>query len=506
MSVLIQRTYGHTAHEIAEGYGDKIGDKVGGLMEIVDNFTSQTVWRSKYYENINAGMTEAQAIKDADQFAENVIGGRSKGNQPTIFHAKNPVTKMLTAFQLEVANQYGYMFKDMPQEIGKEAIGKLTKGYATMFVGAYVFNALYSSLTGRDAAFDPIGIIEELIRDLAGDEDEEDKVANAISGLASNIAEEIPFVGGLLGGGRIPISSALPYNASISDAYADVVDGDWKSILDEMSKPFYYGLMPMGGGQLRKTVQGLSMFDKDLPVSGSYTKSGNLRFPVEDTVLNKFQAALFGQYASKNARDYFDNERQPLEEERIEEYASLDIPIKDYWEYRDGLKKQKTVEQKFDYIAGLDFPVAKKNIMINNAVKRKEKIDLTDYSKYGSYAEFDFAIHYPGQYAVSKAIADNVEVYKRYLSKINDITADKDESGESISGSRKEKVINYLNDLNIDYGKKIILFKNEYPADDSYNEDIIEYLNGRKDLKYEDLETILKELDFTVEADGTVRW
>ncbi len=60
---------------------DKIGDKVGGLMEIVDNFTSQTVWRSKYHENIKSGMSEAQAIKDADQFAENVIGGRSKGNR-----------------------------------------------------------------------------------------------------------------------------------------------------------------------------------------------------------------------------------------------------------------------------------------------------------------------------------------------------------------------------------------------------------------------------------------
>ena len=62
------------------------------------------------------------------------------------------------------------------------------------------------------------------------------------------------------------------------------------------------------------------MFDKDLPVSGSYTKSGNLRFPVEDTFLNKLQAGVFGQYASSNAREYFDRGQSPLKEKQIQEY------------------------------------------------------------------------------------------------------------------------------------------------------------------------------------------
>lgn len=525
---------------------DKIGEKVGGLMEIVDNFTSQTVWRSKYYENIKAGMTEAQAIKDADQFAENVIAGRSKGNQPTIFHAKNPVTKMLTAFQLEVSNQYGYMFKDMPQEIGKEAIGKLAKGYATMFVGAYAYNALYSSLTGRDAAFDPIGIIEDFIKDLGGDDDEEDKVANAIGGLASNVAEEIPFVGGLLGGGRIPISSALPYNASISDAYADIVDGDWKSVLDEMSKPLYYGVLPMGGGQIRKTVQGLAMFDDEHPVSGSYTKSGNLRFPVEDTIAKRFQAALFGQYASSNAREYFDRGEAPLKEKQIQEYADLEMPIRDYWDYRKGLKKQEKLEDKFEYIADLDVSTEQKNIMINNVVDRKEKVDMSNYDDFANFEEFDFYTkntekynflqengisyseyksdekqkekyddiyswykNYPEKVTVSKAVTSNVIEYKRYTSDLNDIRADKDANGKTINGSAKAKKIDYINGLDLDYGQKIILYRSQFNSESdktAYNADIVEYLNSRNDLSYDEIVTILKELDFKVYADGTVEW
>ena len=87
-----------------------------------------------------------------------------------------------------------------------------------------------------------------------------------------------------------------------------------------------------------------------------------------------------------------------------------------------------------------------------------------------------------------------------------DIKADKDSSGKSINGSRKEKVIDYINNLDIDYGEKIILFKSEYTADDTYNWDIIDYLNGRDDISYAEMETILKELGFTVSADGSISW
>ena len=87
-----------------------------------------------------------------------------------------------------------------------------------------------------------------------------------------------------------------------------------------------------------------------------------------------------------------------------------------------------------------------------------------------------------------------------------DIKADKDEYGKSISGSRKEKVIDYINNLDIDYGARLILFKSEYNADDTYNYDIIDYLNSREDISYEEMETILKELGFIVRSDGTILW
>jgi hypothetical protein len=93
-----------------------------------------------------------------------------------------------------------------------------------------------------------------------------------------------------------------------------------------------------------------------------------------------------------------------------------------------------------------------------------------------------------------------------YSSDLYDIKADKDTKGKSISGSRKKKVIEYINGLDADIGEKMILFKSEYNADDTYNYEIIDYLNNIADISYEDMETILKELGFKVDSKGNVTW
>ncbi len=582
---------------------DKIGSKVGWLMESIDSFTSQTVWRSKYIENIAEGMSENEAIKNADQFSANVMASRSRGDLPTVFDSKNPFTKVLTAFQVEVSNQYGYMFKDMPQDMAEKSKARLVKGYLTMFVGAYAYNALYSKFVGRDAAFDPIGIIEDVLQDLGVigdnwlpveilealgllDEDDEDEetdvsdVFDAIGNFGKNVAEEIPYVGGLLGGGRIPISSALPYDGHISELwdstmgiaselnFEEGMPGFWasakeavksnnfKNLTRELLNPVYYLAMPMGGGQLRKINQGLKMFfDKDLPIAGSYTDSGNLRFPVEKTPGNVLQAALFGQYANKNAQTYFDEGYEPLKEKQIQEFKDLDLPIADYWKIREGLSELKpeegktkvTLNQKGDYIGGLDLPISKKNILINNIADREKKINMADYDKFPSFEVFDFAKKNPELYKVLQKegisvreykekhekstfmrtddfswAADNpgkasfgtvfkggIKEYRGYTGKLYELKADKDSNGKTINGSSKKKKTEYIWSLPIDEGQKAILYRSLFDSKADkrkYNGYIINYLKSRNDISYEDKKTILTELDFKIDDKGRITW
>lgn len=549
---------------------DKVGDKVGWLMEAIDSFTSQTVWRSKYLENISNGMSENEAIKSADQFAEDVIGGRSRGNAPTIFDSKNPLVKTLTAFQLEVNNQYGYMFKDMPSDLRNESTGKLVKGYVTMFVGAYVYNALYSSLTGRDAAFDPIGIVEDLLRDLGlGDDDEEEEIApvDVAMNLTDNVLDELPFVGGLLGGGRVPLSSAMPYGGimeAIEGTMQDASEGNVKSLTQEWLNPVWYLALPMGGGQIKKSVQGLKMFDDDLPIAGSYTDSGNLRFPVEDTPKNRVKAAIFGQYANKNAQKYFDEGFAPLKEKQIKEYVDSDLPIADYWKYREGLKKFNKQDDKVDYINGLDISKEQKDVLksylydeegykeenpekyafLENegigflgykeldeetqeswswAFKHQDEyrylkengVNPEDYSVYRvPMLDFDdegdeaytWAFDNPEKATVGKVFGGGVKEYKQYSDYLYNIRADKDSNGKSISGTAKRKKLEYINNLDIDYGAKCILIKSCYSSERKYNDDIVDYLNSRDDISREETITILKELGATVDDEGYVHW
>ena len=508
------------------------------FMKGMDWFSSNQIVRSKYYELLSKGMTEEQAHAEAGKFAARIMGDRTKGAQPHFYNSK--LFNIVGQFQLEVNNQLYSMFYDTYHESKENAKNDALRTAAgiTFTLGqlaayTHLFGKTFEAIAGYNPTFDIIGIIATAFG--AGDDEEEKTWTERLEAAGMKLAKALPYSSVIFEGGRIPIGAALP----IEELYSGKDDyGNEKSRWDTLKEAAPYYLLPGGYNQIKKTYQGLSMFDEDLPVAGSYTDSGNLRFPVEDTTLNRAQAALFGQWASGNARNYFDNERQPLKEKQIQEYAELDIPIADYWEYREGLKDKETVEEKFDYIAGLDLPVAKKNVMINNIVDREEEVDLTNYSDFGSYEEFDFAANnrkkydwlqvnnvsyeeynrnevsreaynwaYKNQegYAVSKAVSD-VVTYRQITGSLYDIKADKDDEGKSISGSRKEKVANYINGLDLDYGAKLILFKSEYPSYDDANMDIIEYLNGREDITYNDMVTILTELDFTVDADGNIYW
>ena len=518
----------------------KLSDPGYALMGAVDDFSTELIARAKYNELTRKGMDSETAHVETDKWVSRLMGDRSLGQQPQLYNSK--MLGLVTKFQLEVRNQLDSQFYDTIQEANASTediqnglernakkAAKIASTFFTLAVGQHLFGKAFESVAGYNPAFD---IISVLIKTLGFDdeEDSEDTVLDNIEQGFFELMGDMPYTS-ILEGGRIPISSALP----IEELYKgkDQYGNDksrWETVLETL--PYY--TMPGGYGQAKKTIQGLGMFDEDLPVSGSYTDSGKLRFPVEDDLWKRVQAGLFGQYASENARDYFDNERKALDEKQIQEFIDSGISIQDYWEYREGLSGLKTLNEKADYINSLDLPVEVKNLFINNLSGRKEEIDLsgmggyTDFNEYDfatknpekyewlkangitvaeyeasdkeTKEEYDFAYEYPERYAIAKSVG-GYSSYKTYSSDLYDIKADKDENGKSISGSRKEKVIDYINNMDADYGQKIILFKNEYPADDTYNNDIIEYLNERDDISFDEMVTILKELGFTVKGD-----
>lgn len=481
------------------------------LASAIDDFSTEIITRAKYNELTRKGMDLYEAHLEADKWASRILGDRSYGQQPQLYNSK--MLGLVTKFQLEVRNQLDSMFYDTIQEakysneeiqngLEKNAriAAKVGSTFLQLAVGQHIFGQVFESIAGYNPTFDIIEVLMTMFG-FDDEEDSEDTVMDNVEQGFLALLEDLPYTS-IFTGGRIPIASALPIEEVLTgtDQY-----GNEKSRVQTIAEALPYYLLPTGYGQIKKSAQGLAMFDDDLPIAGSYTDSGNLRFPVEDTVGNRIQTAVFGQYANENARDYFDNERAPLKAKQIEEYKESGLSIQDYWDYREGLKGLNKLEEKADYIANLDFPISTKNTLINNISDRDEDIDLTDYSLYEDFEEFDFSSKNPGKYAVSKAVG-GYKTYNKYTKALNGIIGNKDSNGNTVSGSRKQKVINYINGLEADYGEKLILFKNEYPADDTYNAEIVEYLNKRSDISYSDMETILKELGFTVDSDGTVRW
>jgi hypothetical protein len=517
------------------------------LMGVVDDLSTEIIARAKFNELTRKGMDEQAAHFETDKWVSRLLGDRSLGQQPLVFNSK--MLGLVTKFQLEVRNNLDSQFYDTIQEAkassedienalarNAKTAAKVTSTFVQLAVAQHLFGKAFESVAGYNPAFDIISTLSTLFG-FDDEEDSEDTVLDNIEQGFLELLEDLPYTSTLTGG-RIPISAALPIAELIKgvDNY-----GNDKSRLEILGEVAPYYILPGGYGQYKKTRQGLSMFSDEHPVSGSYTDSGNLRFPVEDTPLNRVQAAIFGQYASKNAREYFDNDYAPLNEKQIQEYMDVDMPIKDYWEYREGLSdlaplpgnKSVTLNQKGDYVGSLDLPASKKNILINNiASDRNTPIDMTTYGNYKNFEEFDFAQRYPEKYAVlrdqgvsvedynknhkestflytddyswaadnpdkymlSKVISDDVKEYKQYTSELNKI------KGEN----KKEDKRRYIFNLDIDYGAKCVLFKSQYNADDTYNDEIVNYLNGREDLTYDDRVSILTELGFRVTADGQI--
>ena len=431
------------------------------FMKGMDWFSSNQIVRSKYYELRAKGMSEAQAHSEAGKFAARIMGDRTKGANAQLYNSK--LVGLVTQFQLEVNNQLYSQFYDTYHESKEAAQGDALKTAAGMtftlgqlFALTHLFGQKFEAIAGYNPTFDVVEMIKTAFGWGDDEEEEEKPLSERLKATADQLVDALPYVNTLTGGGRIPIASGIPNLVGVATGGKDQY-GNELTLEDEMKKLLYL-IPPTGGNQFKKTTQGLSMFDEELPVTGSYTDSGNLRFPVEDTLGNRVQAAVFGQWASENARNYFDNERQPLKEKQIQEYADLDMPIKDYWKYREGLKEQSTIEEKFEYINGLDVTDEQKNIMINNATGRENPIDMSGYDNFANYDEFDYATKNPDKYRVIEQI-DTFDNFNSYKEDIKSIKEQFSEDNGYSTKDRKAAVQQYINSLSLDIPQKIMLEK-----------------------------------------------
>lgn len=358
-------------------------------MEWIDNFVSEAIVRAKYAEEMKAGSTPEEAMRNANQTAANIMADRSYGQTPTLFNAKNPFVKTLTMFQLEVNNQYKNLFKDLPREAkgsGGKAVLTIALGLLKYCVGAWLYNELYEKLVGRRPAFDPIGLVQSAAKDYAAGD-----AVKATTNLVSDVAEQIPFIGGMVGGGRVPVSSAIPFGGSLTDIAENIgnvasgSDSAKDKLWKELLKPAWYIAPPGGGGAVKKAVEGAQAIAR----GGEYgvDKDGNrkLKFATDGEAGDILRALLFGRYATDGGKEYIENGFKGLSVPQTEAHTHL---------VENGVKPERAEKmlREISQISG-DVNTAGETITGSEKRNRMEAIEdygLTPEQKYGLYYDLFF--------------------------------------------------------------------------------------------------------------------
>lgn len=291
----------------------KASQKLSWLFELVDRFTAETLVFGKYEEFVKQGIDPAEAMKRADEYAERTMAGRTIGSVPTLMNSKT--LGLFTQFQLEVNNQMSNIIKDIPRQYGDRK--KIFFALLQLFIYSFLYNEINERfLTGRRPAFDPINVLVEAVNDFTNPDV---KKGDAIINTVMNIAEQLPLGQLLVGGGRIPLASALE-GLSVADLVRKAGNGEniQKELLDWVSALAYNFALPAGGGQIKKWVTG----GKALVEGGRYY-GDQLAYPVKPTAGNIVSSVLFGPSAVEEGRDFYANGGKPLSEKKTEAYKEL---------------------------------------------------------------------------------------------------------------------------------------------------------------------------------------
>lgn len=439
-------------------------------MEWIDQFSAGTIVRARYMENIERGMSEETAMREADDFAANVMADRSKGAMPTLFEARNPLMKMFTQFQLEVNNTYSYLFKDLPREQRKKGVRYLALALFKFLIGGFLYNELYEYLIGRRPMLDPLGIVNDTVGDLTGyelnnlvdaatgggliKESEPESAVGTIQNLAENVGQEAPFIGNLMGGGKLPFSSSMPNVKNILTALDSETATDEEKLAKigkEMVNPAAYWLLPFGGGQIKKMWQGISALKRQ----GSYTANGRLQYPIYtdrkgDKANAVWRTLLFGKSATPEAQAWVEAGFGALSEKATQTYEAMragGVDQRDSYELIKAMSKvKKTDTQTKEQL----------QMQLLNA------FDIEDSGKVLYY--YNMMASDKERAQIDKLLAEGADMgeYLRYLQEKSGVTGEKDADGKTIFGSVKEETFALIDGLNLTPEQKTELAKEGY--------------------------------------------
>lgn len=311
--------------------------------EFVDTMMSTIAARAAYLDAIRDGKTHEEAMRAADAYARSIMGDRTKGAKPLMFHSKTPVMQMVNMFQIEALNSWEHVSQDLPRqfrqiaaESGKaKAARVLSSVILKTVLAAFVVNRVTEELYGgTPAPFDIIGMSMNFIASGVGlttndwirymlnkasnamfGTDMFDDVptpqegfdwGNAVEDTLYNISNEVPFLSNL--SGMVGVGDRTLMMPDLFGKGKDLWDAATEhGVISPESGEALLGLVTQaipGGRQINKTYSGIKTIVKGGRTKGFGDKE-RLQYPVERNVGTALQNILFGPNATPQANAYW---------------------------------------------------------------------------------------------------------------------------------------------------------------------------------------------------------
>lgn len=474
--------------------GDKFTAALFWPLERMDYLVSSIAVRGKYRKELAEGKSEKDALRAADRWGRDMMGSRSKGTAPLTFQSKNLISQMVNLFQVEALNSWEHVTQDlfgpglreMEEKLGKkEASRRLAGIIVGTLLGAFILNRVDEELYGgTPAQFDVLGLltgflasgnglstneqlgvwVDDVWQKMTGerlfgtDEDAGNgkfNLAAATEDTIYNVSNDVPYVrnvSGLLGLGdqTLPMPDIYGTAKGIGSAVSDAVSGDTEGFGSEIMRQLMgiAGDTLPGGRQLEKTAQGA----ETLARGGTYKGSGDnerLQYAVNPDFSTVLQAMLFGRNALSEARDFYAANDGGLSASQTRTYQELVDMGADREVVYDAIQKWRKIDKDDSLTDGereaAQFELVRK-LKLTNEQKERLHDDLSRSSR--SYAA--------AQEAQKQGIS--AETYAKYKDATADLTADKDENGKAINGSKKAKVLDAIDKMQLSKKQKDWLY------------------------------------------------
>lgn len=440
-------------------------------LEYTDYFMSLITARAAYRQGLAAGMSDSAAMKYSVQKSENIMGSRAKGTKPVAFDTKNPIMRLVNAYQIEALNQWEHIGRDMPLHIReiartkgiKAAAGEAAKELVQYLIYAFLINRLCeATYGGTPAPLDLIGITgsfvaagngftlnEGLIRWINGvfhsevlkenhdfDAIREKNFADGFDWKAAwddlkySASTEIPLVSNMLAALGLTDDKTV-FGSTVSDT-KKYIKGMTEAIGEKnVGESLYNAMLGLsewfyGGREVQKAVEGIRALRNNAGVTGS----GKLSYPVEATAGTVANGVLFGKNALPGVQDYYAAGGSPMSDKNAELYRALvsagekpgdmyNVIHKLSGITGDKNEAGETIKgsaglKKMQYIEELDISEEAKNILFANVITDAASENYEEYeiAKSGVKEE-DWAMCY--FYWIGLSGDDKKEQFRTYL-------------------------------------------------------------------------------------------